>query len=85
MDRGWVAGRAIWVRKMPVLDPHIAIIAGVTVDDATNHPKFLSTLNLETTKLRTVLHESNLALKVNTEIYQSLKVGLVAASVTGVS
>lgn len=85
MDRGWVAGRAIWVRKMSVLDPDIAIIAGVAVDDATNHPKFLGALNLQTTKLRTVLYESNLALKVNTEIYQSLEVGLVAASVIEVS
>lgn len=85
MDRGWVAGRAIRVRKMPILDSYITIIARIAVDDTTNHTKVLGVLDLEATKLRTVLYESDLALKADTEVYQSLVIGLVTASVTIVS
>lgn len=85
MNRGRVAGRAIRVRKMPVLDPYITIVAGITVDDATNHTEVLGVLDLEATELRTVLYESDLALKADTEVYQSLVIGLVAASITIVS
>lgn len=70
---------------MAILDSGVAIITRVTVDNTTNHTKFLGVLDLETTKLRTVHDNGNLTLKANTKVLQSLVIGLVATSVTKVN
>lgn len=85
LDRGRVAGRTSWVGKMAILDSGVAIITRVAVDNATDHAKSLGVLDLETTKLRTILCKGNLALKGNTEVLQSLVIGLVTTSVIKVS
>jgi hypothetical protein len=74
LDTAWVSCRSFRIRLVSVLFGSLAIIAGIAVDEDTNHAQLLSALDLEATEDSSILGNGDLALEVNTSFDEILEV-----------